>query len=331
MGLLIIQIIIVIILLVIIIYMIRQNIALSYEKRISNYSIDSLKSKEISLSDKLFLKYKKLVIKFRPFISKVGLFKFLSKKYEKYIIYTNDKDNILAIDYVTHKLFIGLALVLLTIFSLVLQTRLATLFELVINFLIGFFILDIYLWYKDRLYKKRIDNELLRAVIVINDSFKSGKSTMQSLEAASYDLPEPIRSEFYKMYQEMKYGLGIETVFDRFSKRIDLEEIKYISSSLAILNKTGGNIIKVFDSIEKTLFDKKKLKEELKNMTASSNLVVKLLMVVPLIFVLVIYILNPSYFDPFFETNLGLVLLGLIVIMFAIYIWVLQKILKVKV
>ncbi len=331
MGLLIIQIIIVIILLVIIIYMIRQNIALSYEKRISNYSIDSLKSKEISLSDKLFLKYKKLVIKFRPFISKVGLFKFLSKKYEKYIVYTNDKDNILAIDYVTHKLFIGLALVLLTIFSLVLQTRLATLFELVINFLIGFFILDIYLWYKDRLYKKRIDNELLRAVIVINNAFKSGKSTMQSLEAASYDLPEPIRSEFYKMYQEMKYGLGIETVFDRFSKRIDLEEIKYISSSLAILNKTGGNIIKVFDSIEKTLFDKKKLKEELKNMTASSNLVVKLLMVVPPIFVLVIYILNPSYFDPFFETNLGLVLLGLIVIMFAIYIWVLQKILKVKV
>lgn len=331
MGLLIIQIIIVIILLVIIIYMIRQNIALSYEKRISNYSIDSLKSKEMSLSDKLFLKYKKLVIKFRPFISKVGLFKFLSKKYEKYIVYTNDKDNILAIDYVTHKLFIGLALVLLTIFSLVLQTRLATLFELVINFLIGFFILDIYLWYKDRLYKKRIDNELLRAVIVINNAFKSGKSTMQSLEAASYDLPEPIRSEFYKMYQEMKYGLGIETVFDRFSKRIDLEEIKYISSSLAILNKTGGNIIKVFDSIEKTLFDKKKLKEELKNMTASSNLVVKLLMVVPPIFVLVIYILNPSYFDPFFETNLGLVLLGLIVIMFAIYIWVLQKILKVKV
>ena len=58
MGLLIIQIIIVIILLVIIIYMIRQNIALSYEKRISNYSIDSLKSKEMSLSDKLFLKYK---------------------------------------------------------------------------------------------------------------------------------------------------------------------------------------------------------------------------------------------------------------------------------
>lgn len=331
MGLLIIQIIIVIILLLVIIYMIRQNIALSYEKRISNYSIDSLKTKELSLSDKLLIKYKKIVIKMRVYVEKVKLFKYLSKRYEKYIVYTNEKNSIIAIDYVTNKLFIGLALVILTVFSQVLQTRLATIFELIVNFLIGFFILDIYLLYKDKIYKKRIDNELLRAVIVMNNAFKSGKSTMQSLEIASNDLPEPIRSEFYKMYQEMKYGLGIEIVFDRFSKRIDLEEIKYISSSLAILNKTGGNIIKVFDSIEKTLFDKKRLREELKNLTASSNLVIKLLMVVPIFFVLVIYILNPTYFDPFFETKLGIILLFLIIIMFAVYVWLLQKILKVKV
>ncbi len=331
MGLLIIQIIIVIILLLIIIYMVRQNIALSYEKRISNYSINSMKTKELSLTDKLAIKYRHLIIKFRPYMQKIYLAKYLSKKYEKYIVYTHDKDNILAIDYITNKLFIAICLVILAIFSQVLQTKLPSLLELIVIFLLGFYILDIYLMYKDKIYKKKIENELLRSVIVINNAFKSGKSTMQSLQEASYDLPEPIRSEFYKMYQEMKYGLGIETVFDRFSKRIDLEEIKYISSSLAILNKTGGNIIKVFDSIEKTLYDKRKLKDELKNMTASSNLVVKLLMVVPIVFVLIIFILNPSYFDPFFETNLGLVLLFVIIIMFAIYIWVLQKVLKVKV
>ena len=154
---------------------------------------------------------------------------------------------------------------------------------------------------------------------------------MQTLKMASHDLPEPIRSEYYKMYQEMKYGLSIDNVFDRFSKRIELEEIKYISSSLSVLNKTGGNIIKVFDSIERTLFNKKKLEEELKSLTASSNLIVKLLMIIPIIFVLIIFMLNPSYFNPFFETTLGLVLLVVIILMFSIYIWLLRKITKVKV
>lgn len=331
MGLLIIQIIIMIILFTIIIYMIRQNIALSYERRISKYSIDPIKNKDLSVLDNFAIAYRKIVIKLRKYIEKVSIFKKASKSYEKYIIYTTDENSVAAIDYITNKLILGIALVLLTIFSQVLQTRLATIYEVIINFFIGYFILDIILYYKNRFYKKKIDNELLRAVIVMNNAFKSGKSTMQALEIASTDLPEPIRSEFYKMYQEMKYGLSIDNVFDRFSKRIDLEEIKYISATLSILNKTGGNIIKVFDSIEKSLFDKKKLKEELKNLTASSNMVVKLLMIVPILFTLVIYILNPSYFDPFFETTLGLILLFVIIIMFAIYIWFLQKIMKVKV
>ena len=65
------------------------------------------------------------------------------------------------------------------------------------------------------------------------------------------------------MHQEMKYGLSVDVVFDRFAKRMNLEEAEYLSSSLTILNRTGGNIVAVFNSIEKTLFDKKKLNEEL--------------------------------------------------------------------
>ena len=331
MGLLIIQIIIILILFVIIVYMVRQNIALSYERRIGKYSLEPIKEKELSVLDNLVIRFNNFIVKLRKYISKSSILVKSSNRYEKYVIYTDDENSRKAIDYITIKLIIAIIFVILIIFSQVLQTRLASLLELFINFLIGYFILDIYLFYKNKMYKKRIDNELLRAVIVMNNAFKSGKSTMQALEIASTDLPEPIRSEFYKMYQEMKYGLSIDNVFDRFSKRIELEEIKYISATLSILNKTGGNIIKVFDSIEKSLYDKRKLKEELKNLTASSNLVVKLLMVVPLFFVFIIYILNPTYFDPLFETKLGLVVLFLIVIMFLLYIWFLQKIMKVKV
>ena len=331
MGLLIIQIIIILILFVIIVYMVRQNIALSYERRIGKYSLEPIKEKELSVLDNLVIRFNNFIVKLRKYISKSSILVKSSNRYEKYVIYTDDENSRKAIDYITIKLIIAIIFVILIIFSQVLQTRLASLLELFINFLIGYFILDIYLFYKNKMYKKRIDNELLRAVIVMNNAFKSGKSTMQALQIASTDLPEPIRSEFYKMYQEMKYGLSIDNVFDRFSKRIELEEIKYISATLSILNKTGGNIIKVFDSIEKSLYDKRKLKEELKNLTASSNLVVKLLMVVPLFFVFIIYILNPTYFDPLFETKLGLVVLFLIVIMFLLYIWFLQKIMKVKV
>jgi tight adherence protein B len=127
----------------------------------------------------------------------------------------------------------------------------------------------------------------------------------------------------------MKYGLSVDVVFDRFAKRINVEEAEYLSSSLTILNRTGGNIVAVFNSIEKTLFDKMKLKEELKNSTTVSTLLVRVLLVVPLFIVLVIYLLNPNYFDPFFESTIGYILLLIVLIIFIIYAYLLQRIVKV--
>ena len=194
----------------------------------------------------------------------------------------------------------------------------------------GFYILDILLIINSKFKKRKIENDMLRAIIIMNNAFKSGKSTIQAVEIASEKLPKPINLEFKRMHQEMKYGLSVDVVFDRFAKRMNIEEAEYLSSSLTILNRTGGNIIAVFNSIEKTLFDKKKLKEELKNSTTVSNLLVKILLVVPIFFVLIIYLLNPNYFDPFFQSTTGYILLLIIIILFAIYAYLLQKIIKVE-
>ena len=202
-------------------------------------------------------------------------------------------------------------------------------FQIIFSLVIGFYLLDIYLLIINKINKKKIENDMLRAIIIMNNAFKSGKSTIQAVEIASRKLPKPICYEFKKISEEMQYGLSVDTVFDRFSKRVGIEEAEYLSSSLTILNKTGGNIIQVFDSIEKTLFDKKKLKEELKNSTTVSKLVTKILLLVPIFFVLIIYLLNPDYFDPFFASPLGYLLLIVILVMFIIYAYLLSRIVKV--
>ena len=85
----------------------------------------------------------------------------------------------------------------------------------------------------------------------------------------------------------------------------------------------------MFNSIERTLFDRKKMQEELKSTTTTSNLVVRILTIVPIVFIAFIYILSPSYFNPLFSSTLGYIILGTIIITFAIYLFVLNKIMKV--
>ncbi len=327
--LMIIQIIIIFTLLFIVIYLLRQKISIKYEQRIERYSINSIRKVSFSVFDKIKNKYFSLVKKMRKHFLKVSLFKRISKRYEKNLNY--EYGDVKSIDYIIYKITISICFILLTIFSEVLQARVLTLFELVLNFLIGYYILDLYLIYERKLKIRQIENEMLRAIIIMNNAFKAGKSTLQAVEIAAKELPEPISKEFAKIQKDMEYGLTIDNVFQRFAKRVNIEEAVYLSSSLTILNKTGGNIVDVFSSIERTLFDKKKLKEELKNLTVSSNMIVKVLLFIPVAFVIIIYLLNPAYFNPLFESILGYMILGIIILMFVIYIFFLQKIMKVKV
>ena len=164
----------------------------------------------------------------------------------------------------------------------------------------------------------------------MNNAFKSGRSISQAILLVSTELDGPISEEFKKMHLELSYGLGVDVVFKRFSERINLEEVTYLTASLTVLNRTGGNIIKVFSSIEKNLFNKKKLKLELKSLTGSSKIIVYVLFAVPMLFVLFISLISPTYFVPLFTTPLGLIILSAIIVMYIIYIIFVNKIMKVR-
>lgn len=319
------QIVLVFAIITIITFFIMLDSTIRIEKRISRYTIKGSKNKYDSSYYDLFKDgYKRFVKKQRRKINK--LFPMVVRKYDKYVT----DGEIRAVDYVTNKIVLSLLFVILTVIAMVIRGRFITTLQFLISMILGFYILDIILIFFSKFKKKKIENDMLRAIIIMNNAFKSGKSTIQAVEIASQKLSKPISLEFKRMHQEMKYGLSVDVVFDRFAKRIDIEEAEYLSSSLTILNRTGGNIVAVFNSIEKTLFDKMKLKEELKNSTTVSELLVKILLFVPIGIVLMIYILNPNYFDPFFDSTVGYILLFIIFILFIIYAYLLQKIIKVE-
>ena len=326
--LIIIRFILVIIVIIIVDLLIKLNKAINVERRISRYSINSIMDYDNNLGDTLRNKYNRFVKRFRKIFKKNGVFDRQASKYNKYIM-AGDVVNVM--DFIIIKLIMGICFVGLVIVSLAIQGSVISFLGMIISFIFGYYIYDIYLYITNKRRKRKIKNDMLRAVILLNNAFKAGKSTMQAVEIASRELPEPISIEFKKIYQDLSYGISSDVAFSRFARRVNLEEARYISSSLIILNKTGGNIVAVFSAIERTLFEKKKLEEDLKNSTQASNLVVKVLMGVPVVFILIIYVLSPDYFEPLFSSPLGYMIIFIVFLMFLVYMYLLKKIMKVKV
>lgn len=317
-----------VILLIIIIILFRNVLGDKKAARIKYYSLEPIKREELSFSDKFVSGYISFVGRFRKIVKKSNYFTKRSKKYERYIKY-KDRDRIQTVDFITNKFIISIVFIILTTISQIFTTNYFSLFGYIVNYFIGYYLLDILLFLNYKRKTRNIENDLLRAIIIMNNCFKAGKSTLQALQTASAELPYPLGDEFKKMYLDMKYGLSVDTVFERFARRVKLQEAVYVSSSLTVLNKTGGNIVEVFSSIERTLFDKKKLKEEMKNISSAPKIVVIILSIVPVLFIGVVYLLNPTYFNPLFSSTLGYIIIAIIVIMFIIYLITLLRTLKV--
>lgn len=303
--------------------------SINLERRISKFSIRPIMDNSASLFDNFIKIYQNMISKISNVISKSAFIQKYSKRFNKYLPISNNLYN-KSIDFVSSKIVIAFVFLLIAVFSKALQSQVIRSYQMVIPFIIGFFVLDIVYFSKYKFYRNKLENDLLQAIIIMNNAFKSGRSITQAIELVTTELDGPISDEFKKMVMELNFGLSIDVVFNRFSERVNLEEVTYLTASLSILNRTGGNIIKVFSSIEKSMFNKRKLRLEMKALTGASKLIVYVLFLVPVFFIVLVSLINPSYFEPFFTSPIGIVLLIFMVLYYIIYIVIVNKVMKVR-
>ena len=320
---------ILLILIIIIIFLLRYKKALFLERKIEKYSIEPLKVKRKTLSESATEIFSKTFKRMSKILKKSIFIEHFSEKYKKYLpLYHSFFDN--QMDIISFKFLTSLTFAIISIFSKVIRLENIGLLELTIPMLFGFVIPDVLFIIKYKFYRNKLENDLLQAIIVMNNAFKSGRSIIQAIELVTHELKGPIAEEFKKMHLELTFGLSLEVVFKRFSERIKLDEVTYLTASLSILNRTGGNIIKVFSSIEKSLFNKKKLKLEMSALTGASKIIIYVLIIVPIFFIVLVSFISPAYFEPFYTTTLGYVILGIMTVIYIAYILCVRKIMKVR-
>lgn len=311
----------------IILWFLRIKKVSNLNKRFSRFCLEPLEDDSISLFDKGKNFYNEIRKKLSRGLIKLTIFNDYSKKYQKYC----DKSKIIrddAMAYIADKVIVGFLCIVVVILSDMFQYKAFSFMQFITAFLIGFFIPDVYLYIREGIRKKQIEKDMLKAIIIMNNAFKSGFSIIQAIYTVYHELDGPIADEFRKLYIDLTFGLNTEVAFERFNKRVDNKEAKYITTSLNVLNKTGGNIVQVFASVERSAFTRKKLEEELKSLSASANAIFKILVFIPVLLFIAILLMNPTYFNPLFTTSIGLAILGLIVIIYISYIFIISKVVK---
>lgn len=320
---------VIILLLVIVIYeflKIRKTIKIA--NRIDKFTLKVPGKNEPTIGDDLNRNVNSLISKISNILSKSTYFTKKANKYDRYSAIKKNPNY--KYDVYSIKILISILVFMVYTVTSVLNKNFE--FPIGLIFLVfGYFATDIYLEILNQIRIKNIEGDLLKAIIIMNNAFKSGLNISNALDVVITDLDGPVRDEFMLIKKDLSSGIDTSEAFNRFYKRVKLDDAQYISSSLSILNVTGGNITFIFSNIEEALTNKKKLKDELKTMTASSMLVYRVLTFMPFILIFIILMLNKDYFNPLFNNILGIFAIILALILYTIYILVIRKILKVEV
>lgn len=308
------------ILVIIFIYLFRLD---KLDKRIKQYTIDSSKEK-ISLFDKIHNAILKTINDISDTL-KINN-KFNINKYKKYMPIFNEIDD--EYDIITIKLFISIVITFIILITNFINMDTIRIYQIIL-IILSYYIFDLYIYIKYKLYIKKIENELLNAIMIMNNAFKSGKSIIGAVESVMNETNGILTKEFTTMYKELTFGLDINIVFKRFSDRIDIEELKYLASALTVISKTGGNIVRVFELIQNNLINKKRIKLELNSSTTGSKLIFYVVTILPILLGLTINTLDKDYFKALYTTSLGYAILLLIFVIYILYIFTIRKIMKV--
>jgi len=171
----------ILVLFLLILYLLRQRRIIRLEKRFQNFALISTFDEEKSIFDIIMAFFWRLIHRVSSILEKSVFLKKYGMRYDKFIKF-EQKDEISGMDLIA---FLFLICNLLTAMFQVVNV---SFMSLLITFFLGFFLPDLFLQLEYQKKRKKVEEDLLKAIIVMNNSFKSGRNIMQAVEIVKNEL-----------------------------------------------------------------------------------------------------------------------------------------------
>jgi tight adherence protein B len=174
------------------------------------------------------------------------------------------------------------------------------------------------------------NKQLSEALVIMGNSIKGGFTFAQSMESVAEDMHPPISFEFAKVLREIHYGVSQDEALNHMVERSQNQDLELLVSAVITSSQVGSNLTEILDTISETIRDRIKIKQEINTLTAQGRISGIIIGALPVVLLLVIMIINPEYYEGFFNSTIGKVLMVISIVMEMIGFTVIKKIINIK-
>lgn len=201
----------------------------------------------------------------------------------------------------------------------------------IISGIVGFGLPSFLIKNLEKKRKAQFHSQLVDALNILSSSLKAGLSLFQAIEALVEEMPAPLSQEFGLILKQNKMGIPLEKSFEGLRKRMPSNEIDLIIAAILIARETGGNLTHVLENLAYSVREKKKIADQIKTLTTQGRWQGVIMSILPVVFAIFVYRINPSFADIMLSSQVGRILLGYALISEIIGVILIHKFCKVEV
>jgi tight adherence protein B len=152
---------------------------------------------------------------------------------------------------------------------------------------------------------KKFQAQLSDGLELVARALRSGQSLAAAMHVVGEEMPEPISTEFGRVFEEQNLGIPIEESMKAMCDRVPNMDLRFFVTAVGIQRTTGGDLAEILDKIGYVVRERFRILGQVKALTGEGRLSGVVLIALP--FALFGFMLNakPDYVESLWTTDLG--------------------------
>lgn len=146
-----------------------------------------------------------------------------------------------------------------------------------------------------------------------------------------YKKEELILREFRYMIRQLEMNITLETILKEFSQRTQDEEVQMFVTVFSMAKRSGGDMIGIIQNAVYQIGEKIDVRREIETIIAAKRLEFRIMSVIPLAMIVYMRISFPEFMDVLYGNLLGVGIMTVCLIIYAVAFEVGRRMVEIEV
>ncbi len=179
--------------------------------------------------------------------------------------------------------------------------------------------------------RRQFSQQFVDVLILMANSMRAGFNLNQTVDIVANEMPEPAKTEFGAIIRQRNLGASLDVALEDLGERMRSESVTIFVTALLVTMRTGGDLIKVFDKLVKTIRDRERIEDRIRTMTAEGRGQGYIIAALPFLMLAARYFMNPASVISLFSTTWGMAIIIVGTVFDILGLMAIQKAASVKV